>query len=61
MIKVKKLPNPPKTWNLLIHLKPNFNEYPLDTGIICHETGRVLDVSKIVLGSGLMILTKKNV
>ena len=54
MIKVKKLPNPPKTWNLLIHLKPNFNEYSLDTGmiiqgIICHEAGRLLDVSKIVL------------
>ena len=30
----KKLPNPPTTWNLLIHLTPNFNEYPVNNGII---------------------------
>ena len=30
----KRLPNPPIAWNLLIHLTPNFNEYPVNNGMI---------------------------
>lgn len=30
----KRLPNPPIPWNLLIHLTPNFNEYPVNNGMI---------------------------